>query len=82
MWRSLDAARALSCLDTWSSSESWVAMSAHSVLYAIRHRDPRRAEALMREHVHFMGLTILRHLEADAPGQLASLLSGNRGEEK
>jgi GntR family transcriptional regulator of vanillate catabolism len=52
----------------------------HRVLDAIRLREPQRAEAIMREHVHFMGLTILRHLENDAPAELAQFMSIGSGE--
>jgi GntR family transcriptional regulator of vanillate catabolism len=35
----------------------------HRILAAIRERDAERAEYLMREHVHFAGLVLRRHLD-------------------
>jgi GntR family transcriptional regulator of vanillate catabolism len=42
----------------------------HRVYDAIRRRDPIRAEAIMREHVNFMGMTVTRFLEQNSPGIL------------
>jgi GntR family transcriptional regulator of vanillate catabolism len=39
----------------------------HRVYDAIRQRDPIRAEALMREHVFFMGTVVVRYLEQNSP---------------
>jgi GntR family transcriptional regulator of vanillate catabolism len=48
----------------------------HRVLDAIRERDATRAEALMREHVHYMGLTILAHLARTPAPHFSDTMTG------
>lgn len=47
----------------------------HRVYDAVLRRDPTRAEALMREHVYFMGLTVKSFLESEPPDRIAELMT-------
>lgn len=49
----------------------------HRLLDAIRERDAARAEALMREHVYFMGRTILSYLGSNRESHIAELITGH-----
>lgn len=52
----------------------------HRVHDAILRRDPARAEALMREHVYYMGLVVRQYLESAPPDRIAGLIGCEEGE--